>query len=54
MVRGGKGGRDQLVPLSAEMLEDLRRHWACHRHPVLLFPNAGRGPCTAQKLAGMS
>ncbi len=52
MVRGGKGGRDRMVPLSAEMLEDLRRYWAFHRHPVLLFPHAGRGPCTAQKLAG--
>lgn len=51
MVRGGKGGRDRMVPLAREMVEDLRRYWAFHRHPVLLFPNAGRGPCSADKLA---
>ncbi len=52
MVRGRKGGRDRMVPLAPEMVEDLRRYWAFHRHPVLLFPNAGRGPCTPEKLAG--
>ena len=52
MVRGGKGSKDRMVPLAAEMVEDLRRYWAFHRHPVLLFPNAGRGPCTPEKLAG--
>ena len=51
MVRGGKGGKDRMVPLAREMVEDLRRYWAFHRHPVLLFPNAGRGPCSADKLA---
>lgn len=52
MVRGGKGGRDRMVPLAAGMVGDLRRYWAFHRHPVLLFPNAGRGPCAPEKLAG--
>jgi integrase/recombinase XerD len=52
MVRGGKGSKDRMVPLAAEMVEDLRRYWSFHRHPVLLFPNAGRGPCTPDKLAG--
>ncbi len=51
MVRGGKGGRDRMVPLAAGMVDDLRRYWAFHRHPVLLFPNAGRGPCASDKLA---
>lgn len=51
MVRGGKGGKDRMVPLAPEMVEDLRRYWDFHRHPVLLFPNAGRGPCSADKLA---
>lgn len=51
MVRGGKGGKDRMVPLAAEMVEDLRRYWAFHRHPVLLFPNAGRGVCRADRLA---
>ena len=51
MVRGGKGAKDRMVPLAAEMVEDLRRYWAFHRHPVLLFPNAGRGVCRADRLA---
>jgi site-specific recombinase XerD len=51
MVRHGKGGKDRMVPLAAEMVEDLRRYWAFHRHPLLLFPNAGRGPCAADQLA---
>jgi len=51
LVRGGKGAKDRMVPLGAEMIEDLRRYWKFHRHPVLLFPNAGRGPCSPDKLA---
>lgn len=43
LVRSGKGGKDRIVPLPATMLEDLRTYWSFHRHPVLLFPNAGRG-----------
>jgi integrase/recombinase XerD len=42
-IRGGKGGKDRMVPISDLMLEDLRRYWAFHRNPLLLFPNAGRG-----------
>lgn len=52
MVRKGKGSKDRMVPLAATMIEDLRRYWAFHRHPVLLFPSAGRGPCAPEKLAG--
>lgn len=51
IVRSGKGGKDRMVPLAPEMLEDLRRYWKFHRHPQLLFPNAGRGPCSSAKLA---
>jgi len=51
MVRGGKGHKDRMVPLAPEMVQDLRRYWAFHRHPVLLFPNAGRGPCSPDNLA---
>jgi site-specific recombinase XerD len=25
------------------MWQELRRYWAFHRHPLLIFPNAGRG-----------
>ncbi len=42
-VRHGKGGKDRVVPLAAQMLRDLREYWKFHRHPLLLFPNAGRG-----------
>ena len=31
------------MPLASAMYEELRRYWAFHRHPLLLFPNAGRG-----------
>jgi site-specific recombinase XerD len=51
MVRGGKGGKDRMVPLAPEMVEDLRNYWKFHRHPVLLFPNAGRGASSREKLA---
>lgn len=42
-VRRGKGHRDRLVPVAKPMVEDLRRYWAFHRNPLLLFPAAGRG-----------
>ena len=50
MVRGGKGHKDRMVPLAPEMVQDLRRYWAFHRHPVLLFPNAGRCACCRQPM----
>jgi integrase len=51
VVRGGKGGKDRMVPLAPAMLEDLRRYWAFHRNPWLLFPNVGRGACGPDKVA---
>jgi site-specific recombinase XerD len=42
-VRGGKGGKDRLVPVPRPMVEDLRNYWKFHRNPRLLFPNVGRG-----------
>jgi len=51
-VRGGKGQRDRMLPVPTMMVEDLRAYWKFHRHPVLLFPGAGRGPQQCQhKLA---
>lgn len=38
-IRDAKGNRDRFVPLPPSTLATLRRHWAVHRHPVLLFPN---------------
>ena len=37
-VRGGKGGRDRLVPLPDGALALLREWWRTHRDPVWLFP----------------
>jgi integrase/recombinase XerD len=50
-VRGGKGGRDRLVPICPVMVEDLRRYWRFHRHPLLLFPNVGRGSTDLAEVA---
>ncbi len=42
-VQCGKGGKDRVLPLAEGMLRELRRYWTFHRHPLLLFPHAGRG-----------
>ena len=42
-IRNAKGNRDRFVPLPDATLVALRRHWAEHRHPVLLFPNRKGG-----------
>ena len=42
-IRMGKGRKDRMVPISQTMIQDLRRYWKIHRHPLLLFPNSGRG-----------
>lgn len=42
-IRDSKGNKDRLVPLPKLTLQTLRQFWACHRHPVLLFPNRKRG-----------
>lgn len=43
-----------MVPIAQSMIEDLRRYWAFHRHPLLLFPSVGRGDndraLTAQRM----
>lgn len=50
-IRGGKGRKDRMVPIASSMIEDLRRYWAFHRHPLLIFPNVGRGDNDLQKTA---
>lgn len=50
-IRKGKGNKDRMIPISQTMVEDLRRYWNVHRHPLLLFPNAGRGACPPDKVA---
>jgi site-specific recombinase XerD len=42
-IRDAKGNRDRLVPLPQATHTLLRRFWATHRNPVLLFPNRHRG-----------
>jgi integrase/recombinase XerD len=43
VIRQGKGHQDRVVPLPTSLYQELRRYWSFHRHPLLLFPNAGRG-----------
>jgi site-specific recombinase XerD len=50
-IRNGKGGKDRMVPIAADMVEDLRRYWKQHRHPLLIFPNIGRGTQTPEQMA---
>ena len=35
----GKENKERLAPLPQGLLDDLRRMWATHRHPVWLFGN---------------
>ncbi len=48
-VRNAKGNRDRLVPLPETTLAVLRRFWALHRHPKLLFPNRLAGLAGARR-----
>ena len=50
-IRAGKGNKDRTIPLPAAMLQDLRDYWKFHKHPLLLFPNVGRGDNTPAALA---
>jgi len=42
-VRQGKGKKDRFVTLPEASLLAMRKYWATHRHPTLLFP-AGKTP----------
>jgi integrase len=42
-VHRGKGAKDRYVPLPEETLALLRKYWATHRNPLLIFPALGRG-----------
>ena len=48
-VRNAKGNRDRLVPLPAATLALLRRFWAVHRNPALLFPSRQGGSVGAHR-----
>jgi integrase len=42
-LRDAKGNRDRFVPLPVVTLAVLRRFWATHRNPELMFPNRHGG-----------
>jgi integrase/recombinase XerD len=48
-VRDAKGNRDRLVPLPGATLALLRRFWAVHRNPALLFPSRQGGTAGARR-----
>jgi integrase/recombinase XerD len=50
-IRNSKGHQDRVVPLPTSMYLELRRYWAIHRHPLLIFPNVGRGDNNPKALA---
>jgi integrase/recombinase XerD len=50
-IRNSKGHQDRVVPLPSCLWRELQRYWAFHRHPLLIFPNVGRGEHTAAALA---
>lgn len=51
LIRRSKGNTDRVVPLPTSMYEELRRYWAFHKHPLLIFPNVGRGDNDPKALA---
>ncbi len=51
LIRCSKGHQGRVVPLPPCLYQDLRAYWAFHRHPLLLFPNVGRGENRPQALA---
>ena len=40
-VHQGKGSKDRFIPLPQTTLEILRKHWATHKNPRLIFPSRG-------------
>lgn len=51
LIRNSKGHQDRVLPLPTSLYHELRRYWAFHRHPLLIFPNVGRGDPTLEALA---
>ena len=48
-IHRGKGSKDRFLPLPESTLDLLRRYWATHRKPTLLFPAFGRDKKRAAK-----
>jgi site-specific recombinase XerD len=51
LIRDSKGHRDRVLPLPTSMYHELRDYWRFHRHPLLIFPNVGRGDNHPQAVA---
>lgn len=43
IIRNSKGHQDRIVPLPTSLWHELQAYWKFHRHPLLIFPNVGRG-----------
>jgi integrase/recombinase XerD len=50
-IRHSKGHKDRVVPLPTSLWRELQRYWRFHHHPLLIFPNVGRGENAPQALA---
>lgn len=50
-IRQSKYNQDRMVPISDEMVADLKKYWHTHQNPLLLFPHAGRGDQCSEKTA---
>lgn len=50
-ILNSKGHQDRVVPLPTPMWRELQGYWSFHRHPLLLFPNVGRGDNNPKSLA---
>lgn len=51
LIRNSKGHRDRVVPLPSTLWRELQSYWRVHRHPLLLFPNVGRGGSDLKEVA---
>jgi site-specific recombinase XerD len=51
LIRSSKGHKDRMVPLPTSLCQELRQYWLFHRHPLLIFPNVGRGDHDLKSLA---
>jgi|SRR6187401_748592 site-specific recombinase XerD len=51
LIRNSKGHQDRVVPLPTSLWRELQNYWKVHRHPLLIFPNAGRGNIDLKALA---
>lgn len=53
-IRRGKGHKDRFVPVTDEVLHQMRLLWASHRHPQFLFPSPQNKPSIQQATKPMS